>query len=194
MSRQCNRVSQIMGVFMVGGLIFTNSVVADTAEGDPIKVSASTACAENAGRTAAKVFDGSGLDASADPPTHTSNPWGTTWQSGGWDVDQQGKPWVRAEFAASHELKSLRIWNYNEKDWTAAGVKELEILVSENDKDYTAALKVNLEQAPGNDKYTGQLITLDKPVTARFVKLVAGSNHGSTEFGLSEVQFFSSAK
>ena len=47
-----------------------------------------------------------------------------------------------------------------------------------------------LDQAPGDDDYSGQVVSLQKAVEARYVRLHGLSNWGGERCGLSEIRFF----
>ena len=85
---------------------------------------------------------------------------------------------------------SFRVWNYNEANWTAAGFKDVKVTASLDNAKYTPLGTAIFEQAPGDDGYEGQFVSLKQPVKARFVRLHCLSNWQGERSGLAEIRFF----
>lgn len=93
------------------------------------------------------------------------------------------------------QLGELHIWNYNAPGDTGCGAKEVEISVSEDNKNFSTPVKYTLAEAAGKD---GQPATntLDKtPVdlkgeSARYIKIRVLSNYGGEQTGLSALRLF----
>lgn len=140
------------------------------------------------------LIDDSGLG--EDPPgsgifVHTANKGaggGSMWNSNYDDAGSVGRVFVRFDLGHVHQLVGLYVWNYNEKGYLPRGVKTATLQVSEDDRTFTEAGTIDLRRASGSDD-PGQAVTLPKPMTARYVRLLVTANHGDRVSGLSEVRF-----
>ena len=160
-------------------------------------------------RLASMTVDGSGLDVNG-PNTHADvPPDGTMWLSttsngvccGGTKYSGaitnaadpiDNDPEITWDLGARYNLSTMRIWNYNESTagLTTRGVRETNLLVSNDGITYTNLGVITLNQAPGNAVSDfSQVVNMN--VSARFVKLDILNNHGDGNgfTGLSEVRF-----
>lgn len=146
------------------------------------------------GSAPAALCDDSGLG--EDPPgsdvfvhsAHKEAGGGSMWNSNYDDAGAVGKVFVRFDLGHIHQLIGLYAWNYNEPGFLQRGVKTATVQVSVDDRTFTDAGTIELRRANGSDD-PGQAVTLPKPVTARYVRLLITANHGDRVSGLSEVRF-----
>lgn len=153
--------------------------------------------------------------------THTTTPNGNMWLSNGigfgagakGDSENDGAPFIVFDFGRVVELRTIKIWNYNEVNLTGRGVKQVRITGSAAGKDGPFTIPVgtfNIDQAAsgwiGPSTYIrppGCPETFSVRATGvRFVKFDILSNHNGVTFptddgsvdnafvGLSEVRFF----
>ncbi|MHC4098519.1 MAG: glycosyl hydrolase, partial [Planctomycetota bacterium] len=146
-----------------------------------------------------------GLDHRRD--THGTNPDGSMWLSNGIgfssDVKNDGDPFIIFDLGSVVDLRTIKIWNYNEVNLTGRGAKQVQIIGSATGKDgsFTISLgKFNIEKATSGSASPETLNIGAKGV--RFVKFDILSNHNGVTFptsdgsndnafvGLSEVRFF----
>ncbi len=165
----------------------------------PVAVMASSAQAESL--AARNLIDGSGLR--EEPPgsgiwTHHANAYrdrgverGTMWASGDVEGRRDTTPTLTFDLGKPLRIGSVRIWNYNERNWTANGAKEVEFWASVDGKTFQLLGKALLEQGPGHDFYEGQLVSFRQSIEARYIRLQCRSNWGGERVGLAEVRFYS---
>ena len=146
------------------------------------------------------LLDGSGLSES--PPgsgvwVHSNDAYrdrgverGTMWCSGAVNEQKETTPTVTFDLGKPCTIGSFRVWNYNEANWTAAGFKDVEVSASPGNEKYMPLGTAIFEQAPGDDSYEGQVVSLKQPVHARFVRLHCLSNWQGERSGLAEIRFF----
>ena len=137
---------------------------------------------------------------------HTSNPANAMWMTstGGSDLT----PEIIYDLGAVYNIDRMRVWNYNEGYnngsfvLTDRGLNRVTVTFGETLSGATAsnptgtnlpntlAGVTTFAQATGLNSYEGEEFTFST-ISARYVKIQALSNHGSTDVsGLSEVQFF----
>jgi hypothetical protein len=149
---------------------------------------------------------------------HATQPNGTMWLSGGIgfrpDLPPARKddtaPFLIFDLGAAVELQALRIWNYNEPNWSKLGVKRFAVTASDGSSPGQFPLALGtfeLKPAPETDAVPAdasfpQTFPLDGK-RVRLVRFEILSNHNGVEFptrdrsryhafvGLSEVQFLS---
>jgi len=152
----------------------------------------------------------------ASVPSHGTQPNGTMWLSGGIefrpDVPPKRKddpaPFLVFDLGKPADVRAVRIWNYNEPNWTKLGVKQLKITAGDAASAGqfpvalgTFELKPAPEAtAPAPDADFPQTLRLDAKAVRR-VRFDVLSNHNAVEYptqdksrfhaivGLSEVQF-----
>ena len=163
----------------------------------PVGVTASSTQTE--AKSPQKLIDGWGL---AEPAAdgswcHTSNAFryqgverGSMWSSGDVDGRRDLTPTLTFDLGKPRQVGSVRIWNYNEANWTSVGLEEVEFSYSLDGQSFSPLGVAILEQAPGDDDDSGRVVSLAKAVEARFVRLHALSHWGGERCGLSEVRFF----
>lgn len=151
----------------------------------------------------------------ASPKSHSTQPNGTMWLSGGIGFHPEIKPerndsapFLVFDLGASVELRGLRIWNYNEPQWAKLGVKRLKVSGCDDSTagQFPLALGTfELMPAPESETATAdggfpQTLRFDSR-RVRYVRFDILSNHNGVEYptrdnshyfalvGLSEVQF-----
>ena len=93
------------------------------------------------------------------------------------------------------KLGELHVWNYNEKDGTSNGLKEITVSLSEDNKnyekfgDFTLAKSSGENGASASDLADGGCIDFGGEC-ARYIKIEAKSNYGGEGYGLSELRLF----
>ncbi|MBN2375709.1 MAG: hypothetical protein JXD22_04870 [Sedimentisphaerales bacterium] len=151
-------------------------------------------------------------------PIHSSTPDGTMWLSTGvgfhsatpGDQPDDSAPWIIFDLGQPYDLDHIIIWNYNERNLTNRGVKELEITAASSNQPDSIDIPLGtftLKKAPGTssspntDADSPNKLLIDKK-TVQFVKFKILSNHNDTTYpanktdtdnafvGLSEVRFF----
>jgi len=170
-------------------------------DGNPVAPVAVTASSAQADSLAPRnLIDGSGL--SETPPrsgtwVHHGNAYrdkgvqrGTMWSSGDVEKRRDTKPTVTFDLGKPQQVGSFRVWNYNETNWTANGFKEVEVSASVDGEKYTPLGAAVFEQAPGDDSYEGQVISLKQRVQARYIRLHCLSNWQGERSGLAEIRFY----
>jgi hypothetical protein len=150
-------------------------------------------------RDAVHVIDGSGLFGNL----HTRDSNGFMWDADtfvpplsptGTDTD----PEITFDLGAITTVASFQVWNYGDNivaDFTGRGVKEFELLISNDDLDYTSLGNLLLSKVTAFSLYPGEVID-PTDFTARYVRFDILSNHADDlkfGVGLAEVQFTSSA-
>ncbi len=127
----------------------------------------------------------------------------TTTQPNGWPSDSAGM-WlsnpgdnaghIAFDLGGLHQLDGLLIYNYNEGGGlTSRGVQQAEILVSDDNVNFTSLGMLGLNRGTGTASNPGQLRPTGG-VTARYVMLDILSNYGDASYtGLNEVEFFGTA-
>jgi len=147
---------------------------------------------EVAGRCASDLINGSGLDING-PGTHSTNYADMWWATTGPPEDQ----YVIFDLGSLYLLDNIRIWNYNEAYQGSngqRGVKEMEVLVSDDGEAYTSLGIFTLGRGPDSDAYDfSEYLEVD--AEARYVQFNIISNYSETDqsVGLSEVRFFGTA-
>lgn len=153
-----------------------------------------------------------GLDHRRD--THTTNPDGSMWLSNGIgfnsDVKNDGEPFIIFDLGSAVDLRTIKIWNYNEANLTGRGAKQVRITGSAAGKNGSFTIPLgtfNIDQAtsgstrPGTNPESPETLSIGA-TGVRFVKFDILSNHNGVTFptsdgsndnafvGLSEVRFF----
>ena len=120
-------------------------------------------------------------------------------------------PWyIQVDLGEVRRLDAVRLYNFNfaqnGSTYTVRGPKNFKLYVSTAGSWQTSAAAIQtiyklvlsdvLPQASGTDVYQGEYFTLDKPVNARFVALVALDDYDDEKEnlnynGISEIQLFS---
>ena len=120
-------------------------------------------------------------------------------------------PWyIQVDLGEVMRLDAVRLYNFNfaanGNTYTERGPRNFQFYVSTEDSWLTSAAAIQtsyklvlsdvLPRAPGTDAYQGEYFTLEKPVNARFVALVALDDYDDTKDklnynGISEIQLFS---
>jgi len=161
------------------------------------------------------------LQLEASTGTHATQPNGNMWLSGGIgfrpDLPPARKddpaPFLVFDLGAMVQLQALRIWNYNEVNWSKLGVKRLAVSGSDGATPGQFPLKLgSFELSPAPEADTGSPdgnFPQTLPVagqSVRFVRFDILSNHNDVEYptrdnsryfafvGLSEVQFLTADK
>lgn len=101
--------------------------------------------------------------------------WGDLWTS----CTQTANPnalrglshWLHYDLGADYQLSSLHIWNANQPGATLQGVKSIAIDVSEDGETWTELGIFQVEQASGQDYYSGDAIEQFQETKTRFLLL-----------------------
>ena len=145
-------------------------------------------------RKAAYLVDGSGLTAGATgvlgnaDSTHGNAPDGNMWVSDTGDTS----PVLIFNMGAVYNLKTTRIWNYNEGCCTAFGAKDIQVSVSADNVTYTILSTNTLVQGGGSTAQPAQDCST-VAMSVRYVRLRILNNCGGALSGLSEVRFVGAA-
>ena len=138
-------------------------------------------------RPAYATIDESGLGVNG---THTTAPENYMWLSAYGEL----APRIVYDLGGSYVLDSLRVWNYNEANqYLNRGAKNVEILVSTNNVNFTSLANVVFNKAPGvsNADFSQTISLVTQPI--RYIKLDIKNNYGDAGYtGLSEIQFYGS--
>ena len=139
------------------------------------------ASSEFTGRPAVAAIDGSGLTGDE----HNTD-FAQMWLSA--NADTTGT--FEVDLGAVYDLSSLKIWNYNESNFTSRGIMAANIDVATTFGNYTTqAADRAFAIAPGAPGDFSETIDLSG-TTARYVRLDISANHGDAGFtGISELQF-----
>ena len=149
-------------------------------------------------RLATNVIDGTGFTEAQG--YHTNTDFGL-WNNVGIGLaattgDDPFPVTITFDLGESHDLDSLKIWNWNAANTLTAGAKDIEILVAaQGGGTFTSLGSFTLTQAPGLANVDfGQLIDLSGfPATAdaRLIRINIISNHGFAYelAGFSEIRF-----
>jgi hypothetical protein len=158
------------------------------------------------------------LDCAEHAPTHTTEPNGNMWLSGGIgfrpDVPpvrkDDGDPFVVFDLGGLYNLEAIKVFNYNEPNWTKLGVKQLAITGSSTGKADSFTIDIGtfgIREATGSSvgSNNGPQTLCAAARGVRFVKFDVLSNHNGVTFptrdksnyfamvGLSEIQFLGAA-
>ena len=154
----------------------------------PISATA-TSSQSDAGRTPAKMIDGSGWEESAPESgvyVHTNNVFaaGNCMWNGAADAT------LGFDLGKTHRVSGIYLWNYNEGNgYNWRSVREVEISASTDEKEFIPLGKFTFAMAPGTDDYAGEALPFAKPVTARYFRWKILSNYGGDASGIAEVRF-----
>jgi hypothetical protein len=131
----------------------------------------------------ANLIDDSGLVAGL----HDED-FGNMWMSNTNDVT----PTLTFDLGAVYAITAAQIWQYNATSIDLSrGVNGLNILASQDDVTYTPVTSASLTISPGGP-IPAQIVSF--AATARYVRFVVTSNHGSLSYtGLSEAKFETAA-
>ena len=100
--------------------------------------------------------------------------------------------WIQYEFDRVYKLDEMWVWNYNTffEPILGLGLKDVAVEYSVNGTDWTSLGDLQFAQAPAANGYDHNTTVDFAGVAARYVRLTAKSNWGSSQqFGLSEVRF-----
>ena len=133
------------------------------------------------------TINGSGLD---DNDLHSTDST-DMWLSG----DEQNA-WIEYELDKVHKLHEMLAWNSNQpvESLVGLGIKAATVEYSVDGNDWTALVDApEFSRAPGAEGYAANTTVDFAGAAAKYVKITANSNWGGilTQFGLSEVRFFS---
>ncbi|NMC19347.1 MAG: hypothetical protein GYA33_02905, partial [Thermogutta sp.] len=148
---------------------------------------------------------------------HGTEPDGTMWLSSGVgfrpDSTNDYAPWLLFDLGRPVDLRSIRVWNYNEVNLTQRGVKDFELIaLDRGDADaegrslgrFTLAQAASGKTGPSEQPPFPQTLAVAAD-GVRFLKLVIRSNHAGVVYpatpqapdnafvGLSEIRFYEAA-
>ena len=142
------------------------------------------------GRLAMNTVNGSGLNGNA----HVNNPPSTMWLNNGTLASPNDlNPFISFDLGNLYNLRSMKVWNYNEANFSARGVALGDMLLAGTNGIFSPFLTGHaFAQAPGTATDFSQTVDLGG-IAARYVRMEKLTNFpgGDNRFvGLSEVQFF----
>jgi len=157
----------------------------------PLAPVAATASSSSPGLEPENTINGSGLNADGTHSTEDTDMWVSSQEQA-----LEDPVFILYEFENTSKLHELKVWNSNQsvEKVLGFGMKDVIITFSTDGVEWTRLGGeegvVQLDQAPGNETYSGQSISLDN-VMAKFVKLTGVSNWSPffNQYSLSEVQF-----
>lgn len=162
------------------------------------KVAASAGNESNDAVTSANLVDKSGLNGSGFEATHENKSWMAQWNTGYLgeaSAPTEDTAWVKFDLKKNYKIGEMGIWNYGYNP--NAGLKNIQVWYSKDDKSYEKLCDYTLEKAPdgteGEATVPAQIIDM-QAVEARYVKITYNpvandGNYGASYFGLSEVMF-----
>lgn len=179
------RVDEV-GASVVPGNVwsFTVEPVSYALAGVKVTATASTEAGATMGSN--KTIDGSGLNASDQHSTTSTDMW----------LSAMGddSPWIRYEFDQAYRLDKMLVWNSNQSLETALGwgAKAVTVQTSLDGETWTTVGDFEFTQATGLETYTANTTVDFAGAGAKYVKLVINSNWSVSlkQYGLSEVRFF----
>ncbi|MGQ9605625.1 MAG: glycosyl hydrolase [Thermogutta sp.] len=148
---------------------------------------------------------------------HVTEPNGTMWLSSGVGFRSNSKndyaPWLLFDLGRPTNLRSVKIWNYNEANLTQRGVKDFELIAMDRadpDAEGRSLGRFTLAQAAGGKTSPAEQPPVSQTLAVaadgvRFLKLAIRSNHAGVIYpatpqapdnafvGLSEVRFYEAA-
>jgi hypothetical protein len=131
------------------------------------------------------TVNGIGLNANDQHSTLNADMWAAT-TAGAEPV------WIQYEFDQIYQLTEMQVWNYNVvyESMIGFGFQDVTIEYSADGVDWTVLKDAQFAQAPGTTSYTAGTVVDLEGIPARFLRLTANSNYGtSANYGLSEVRF-----
>jgi len=130
-----------------------------------------------------KTIDGSGLKPD---DTHSVN------LTDMWVSQRGGAMWIQYEFDKVYKLHQLWVWNSNQTIESIAnyGVKDVEILYSEDGQAWNSLGTFEFAQAPGEETYVADIRVDLGGVFAKYVKLDVKATWGAVQASIAEVRFF----
>ncbi len=180
----------------------STAFAADQREAPICPVTATASSTQTESKALANLYNGSGLSETSPGSgtwVHNNDAFrdhgverGTMWCSGAVNDQKEIPATITFDLGKPCRIGSLRIWNYNEVNWTSAGVRGVEVSASTDGKTFTPLGEALLLEAHGDDEYEGQLVSLQRTTEARYFRLHVLSNWGGERSGLSEVRFYAS--
>ena len=143
-----------------------------------------------AGRTPAKMIDGSGWD-EARPGSgvyiHTSD----ASVEGGSMWNGAANSTLGFDLGKTFRVSGVYLWNYNEGGgYNSRSVKEVAISYSVDNRNFTRLGTLTFAMAPGADNYRGEAVRFSQAVSARYFKWEIQSNYRGGEMsGIAEIRF-----
>jgi hypothetical protein len=170
--------------------IFTGDVWSFTAEPFAYPVEAVTATSNGVPEEGAgpeNTINGSGLNASDQHSTKTSDMWLA-------NAPADEPLYIQYEFDGVYKLYQMLVWNYNAEFELILGfgLKDVTVEYSQDGTDWTALGDVELAKATAKATYMANTTIDFGGVAAKYVRLTVNSGWGMMgQFGLSEVRFMS---
>ena len=133
------------------------------------------------------------LNAQCYPDRHSTN-WFDGWVScqskESPNPDNKQGHWMLFDLGTRYKIDRIKFWNSNDPAHLDWGIRELKIDYSKDSTTWRSISVINLEKAPGHNRYEG-MDWLDVNIPdARYLLLTAQSNFGKDScYGLAEVQF-----
>jgi|JI10StandDraft_1071094.scaffolds.fasta_scaffold00215_44 hypothetical protein len=133
------------------------------------------------------------LEAQCYPDRHSTN-----WFDGWVSCQSKASPnpankaghWMLFDLGTRYRIDRIKFWNSNDPSHLDWGIRELKIDYSKDSTSWRSISLINLDKAPGHNRYEG-MDWLDVNISdARYILLTAESNFGKDScYGLAEVQF-----
>jgi len=133
------------------------------------------------------------IEAQCYPDRHSTN-----WFDGWVSCQSKASPnptnkaghWMLFDLGTRYRIDRIKFWNSNDPSHLDWGIRELKIDYSKDSTSWRSISLINLDKAPGHNRYEG-MDWLDVNITdARYILLTAESNFGKDScYGLAEVQF-----
>jgi hypothetical protein len=96
--------------------------------------------------------------------------------------------WVLYDFGDYYFLNESHFWNYNKLEETANGISTMAVDYSIDGTEWNWWGDINLDEAPGNDMYYGEMGPDFDGLLVRYLLLSVVSNHGGPCYGFSEMK------
>jgi len=96
--------------------------------------------------------------------------------------------WVLYDFGDYYFLNESHFWNYNKLEETANGISTMAVDYSIDGTEWNWWGDINLDEAPGDDMYYGEMGPDFDGLLVRYLLLSVVSNHGGPCYGFSEMK------
>ena len=181
----------------------TFSLIAQVASGQVAATSdttfapvSATASSQQGNRSPDGIINGMGLvetppgsDVWAHEASSDSASRGAMWTGGFPGGKGDVKATLTFDLGETLGIGSLRVWNYNEQGQTKRGLRDVDILASDDGENWRPVVSVTLAEGTGESDYAGQLVPLPGVEAARYFRLQTKSHHGGDTTGFSEIRF-----
>ncbi|MBK9272670.1 MAG: T9SS type A sorting domain-containing protein [Saprospiraceae bacterium] len=127
------------------------------------------------------------------PNLHSTN-WFDAWVSCESNVSpnpvNKNGHWLLFDLGQRYRVQRIKVWNFNDPSQLDLGVSKLKVEYSGNQINWYTNQVLDLERAPGHNRYEGMDWQDLQISEARYILLTAEANFGKSScYGLGEVQF-----